>query len=435
MQSYLTAGGGVKRVKEEGGNSGLAMRLAKGNRYGNETYKQRFPTHVRFCMRLLTYTTKQTAVNTQGGIPAVPVTNTVATPGYNLRPEGDVRLYRNLNPRTTTGSNGTMSLNALGLFWCWAEELPTVDCPWLHTYFAYKLDAAGFNLCDPQQFSEGCSRFNKVKQGPSCATFVFPDVPIDKAGPVRRYYPLLPSTQLPGGGGTPIIGSAYAPANVEERGIGAWEMIIISPRKKKSVWIENCVSQSGWDSLIDMGFKPRPAKRVTKIYCSNSGIDVADTPSMYSILNQTIVRARNTAPNYQSIQVPFNLSDLTGKKLTYLDTEDCCQYTPLADPGQDTIVEQVYPSVTAAAPGLQMFSNQGYPCVPFGSAVIFRFRQYAPLQTTYNPDGTVSAYVQTCVRQTIPLDLYLDSVTTFKEPIKGSFDLDLAFTNPALKAS
>lgn len=82
-----------------------------------------------------------------------------------------------------------------------------------------------------------------------------------------------------------------------------------------------------------------------------------------------------------------------------------------------------------------MYANQGYPCVPFGSAVIFRFRQFAPLQTTYNADGTVSAYVQTCVRQTIPLDLYLDSVTTFKEPIKGSFDLDLAFTNPALKAS
>lgn len=431
MDKWVT---GFKRERAEGGNSSRAERLAKGNRYGKETHKQRFPTHVRFCMRLLTYTTKQT-ISGATGAPQVPATNTAATVGYNLRPEGDVRNYNYLGLRTTTG-NGTMSLNACGVWWTWAEELPTPDCPWLHTYFAYKLDAAGFNLCDPLQFSQGCTRYTHVKQGPSCATFVFPDAPIGKAGPVRRQYPLLPSSFLPGGStpqATPIVGSAIQPATIEERGIGVWEMIIIPPRKMKSIWIEQCVSQSGWDNLIDMGFKPRPAQKVTKIYCSNGGIDCDDLPNLAAIRGITLARQRNAAPNFGSNQ-NFNISNLKFKKMTYVDTEDVCQYTAVADPGADTVVAQVYPDVAGSnVAGLGLYAQQGYPCVPFGSAVVFRFRQYAPVQTIYNTDLSVAAYNQTCVRQTIPMDLYLDSVTTFKNPVKGAFDLDLAFTSPDLR--
>ena len=154
MESYFSSSA-VKRERSEGGNSKRAQRLAKGNRYGKETHKQRFPTHIRFCMRLLTFTTKQTITATGGGVPTAPTVNTPATAGYNLRPEGDNRQYFQLAPPRTATGNGNMSLNALGLWWTWAEELPTPDCPWLHTYFAYKLDAAGFNLCDPTQFSQG----------------------------------------------------------------------------------------------------------------------------------------------------------------------------------------------------------------------------------------------------------------------------------------
>lgn len=433
MDAYLS-GGGVKRVKAEGGNSSLAIRLAKGNRYGKETHKQKFPTHVRFCMRLLTYTTKQTITATGGGVPSVPTTNTPATVGYNLRPDGDVRNYYLLGNRTATG-NGVMTLNALGLWWTWAEELPTQDCPWLHTYFAYKLDAAGFNCCDPLQFAQACTRYTHVKQGPYCATFVFPDAPLDDAGPVRRQYPLINSSFLPGATpqGTPITGSAVNPAVIEERGIGAWEMIIIPPRKMKSIWIEQCVSQSGWDSLIDMGFKPRKAQRVTKIYCSNSGLDADDLNNVAAVAGISLTRSRNTGPNFGAGQ-NFNISDLNYKKMKYIDTEDVCQYTAVADPGADTIGVQTYPDVaTSSLPGLQLYAQQGYPCVPYGSAIIFRFRQYAPLQSTYSADLNTVTYQQTCIRQTIPLDLYIDSITTFKNPVKGAFDLDLAFTNPALR--
>uniref|UniRef100_UPI004048609B hypothetical protein n=1 Tax=Shewanella sp. TaxID=50422 RepID=UPI004048609B len=58
-------------------------------------------------------------------------------------------------------------------------------------------------------------------------TFVWPDPPIGDAGPVRRQYPLATSQQMAGGGQPEGFGSAYLQANIEERGIGAWEMIII----------------------------------------------------------------------------------------------------------------------------------------------------------------------------------------------------------------
>ena len=399
-----TMGGGAAAVV--GGNSEKALRLAKRNRYGKDTYKMRIPSHFRYCLRLLTYTTRQNLQNSQ--IPLTPTTDTPATIGYNVLPEGSPLLYHDLKPRSITGNNGQMSLNGSGLYWMWGEELPTPSCPWLTTYFAYKLDAAGFNICDPQQFSDNCQRFNFVKQGPSCATFVFPDKPIDKAGPVRRYYPLQAPTYT-GAPGQPGTLSSYGVANVEERGIGAWEMIVIPPRKLHSIKIGSIVNQDGWDNLIDMGFKPRSVTRVVKIYCSNSGVDPL---TLHTIINQSLEpedRPRNT----------YQLSNLKYKKLSYLDTENVCQYTSV----QATDLQaQQYNDIS-------FYAAQGYPCIPFGSAVVFRFRQFAPPQMQVDTGGGIS-YTQTCIRQTIPMDVYLDSVTTFKSPVVGEFDLDQPFTDP-----
>ena len=413
----------------KGGNSDKAVRSAKRNRYGAESFKMRYPTHYQYCMRLLTYTTGQAVIGLPGNpfvIPEIPTADTPATKGYNCEPEGGTQQYYSLEPRVAAPStNGVMTMNSCGLYWVWGESLPTPNCPWLETYFAFKLDAQGFNLCDPQQFAEGCIRYEYVKQGPYCATFVFPDPPIGKSGPVRRYYPITNPTWLnpltqPVAPGTL---SSYSAANVEERGIGAWEMIIIPPRRYKSVNIDKIVDQDGWDRLIDMGFKPRPVTKVVKIYCSNAGLDQDSLQSIVSLASQPQVRNTNDPTK-------FSVTDMKKYKMRYLDTEDVCQATSdlPAQPNAGTNQLTTYPSTGD-------LTLQGYPCVPFGSALAFRFRQFAPVQEKVAPSpdggGTVT-YAQTCVRQTIPLDVYLDSVTTFKSPVKGQFDLDLPFTNPAV---
>lgn len=400
----------------QGGNSVRAVRFAKRNRYGQDTWKMRLPSHYRYCLRLLSFTQAQTNLITAGGVPLLPLTDTPATPGYNLRPEGEEPLsYRNLGDRTTIGVNGVMSLNSSGVYWYWGEKLPDINCPWLETYFAFKIDMVGFNICDPAQFAENCKRFQYVKQGPACLTFVWPDPPIGDAGPVRRQYPMLPSSQMAGGGQPEGYGSAYLQANIEERGIGAWEMIIIPPRKMKSVNLQQIVNQAGWDNLIDMGFKPRQTNKVVKVYCSNGGVDVED---LINITQQGALQ-KNRSSNFAT----SNICDLTWRKGKYLDTEDVCQFTSILDPGTG-IAPLAYGQISDV-------NRQGYPCISMGSAIVFRFRQFAPVQQQYDANGVVIQTLQTCTRQTIPCDLFIDSVTTFKAPVKGTFDLDLPWSNPS----
>lgn len=420
-----------KRVKTEkgamatGGNSARALRLALKNRYGQEQWKIRYPTHYQYCLRLLTFTTGQIVSQNDipgVGAPATPTTDTAVTRGYDVRPEGGAQPYHQLNPRVAdSATNGEMSLNSCGLYWVWAEHLPDPTCPWLETYFAFKLDAQGFNLCDPTHFANGCTQYEYVKQGPYCATFVWPDMPIQKAGPVRRYYNISqPTFSTDTNTGTI---SSYAAAHMEERGIGVWEMIIIPPRRYKSVNIDIICDQDGWDRLIDMGFKPRPAQRVTKIYCSNSGLDQDSADAALAILEQPAVREYNDAAK-------FNVGDMKQYKMRYLDTEEVCQYWGSTVPDQPNMRLTQYPTLDGSNDTLK---RQGYPCVPFGSAVVFRCRQFAPVQQTVTEEMSVPVVTttQTCIRQTIPLDIYLDSVTSFKSPVKGQFDLDLPFTNPA----
>jgi len=408
-------GGGAAAV---GGNSELALRLAKRNRYGKDTYKMRIPTHYRYCLRLLTYTTEQRAAAGGGVFPAIPTGNSSGV-GYNVGPEGGVQTYHSLNPRGNTGQNGVMSLNACGLYWEWAEELPDQNCPWLTTYFGYKLDAMGFNICDPELFSDNCERFQYVKQGPACATFVFLDKPITKSNTVRRYHPISLPTYTATSGGTL---SASASANVEERSIGAWEMIIIPPRKMQSVKLSVCLNQNGWDNLIQMGFKPRSVTRVVKIYCSNGGLDTEYLANATVHLNVPAVRDFNPSSGSSSAAPGPNMSNLKYKKMSYVDSENVCQYT---DVTATDLQPQQYNNY-------QNFRKQGYPAVPFGSAVLFRFRQFAPVQQTVTSGGA-STITQTAIRQTIPMDVYLDSVTTFKSPVMGTFDIDLPFSDPSFE--
>lgn len=407
----------------KGGNSTRAERLAKRNRYGEDTYKLRLPQKFQYALRLLTFTTQQGVVPGTT-VPGTPTVDTAATPGYNVAPEGATLTYGSLNPRGNP-TNGQVTMNAQGLYWSWAEELPDVNRPWLQTYFGFKLDMAGFNICDPVQFSQNCARYMHCKQGPACATFVWPDCPIGKNDQVTRELQLAATTFT----GTAVNGngtiSSYGTATREFRGIGPWEMIIIPPRKMKSINLDACLSQDGWDNLIDMGFKPRPCQKVTKIYCSNGGVDATDIAVITNAALMPTVRNSNETLNTENPKWG-NLSGLRYKKMSYVDTEDICQYTAVPTITANTLPATSYNVIAA---GDNIYYRQGYPCVPFGSAIVFRVRQFAPVQESFTNGARTITH--TAIRQTLPLDIYLDSVTVFKGPVKGSFDLDLPQSDPS----
>lgn len=420
--NMLMSGGGAAAVVK-GGNSARAERAAKRNRYGQDTYKMRLPQKFQYALRLFTYTTSQASVPGTS-VPATPTTDTPATAGYNVAPEGATLTYLSLAPRTNP-TNGQVTMNAQGLYWSWAEELPDVNRPWLQTYFGFKLDMAGFNICDPTMFAQNCSRYMFAKQGPACATFVWPDCPIGRNDAVTREIQLAATTFT----GVPATGngtvSAYGTATREFRGIGPWEMIIIPPRKMKSINIDNCLNQDGWDALIDMGFKPRPCQKVTKIYCSNGGVDATDINVITNAAAQAATRNSNV-PSGLADTKWSNISGLRYKKMSYVDTEDICQYTNVPDIVAGTLPPTTYALMSSSD---NIFFRQGYPTVPFGSAIVFRIRQFAPVQETYTAGART--ITQTCIRQNLPLDVYLDSVTVFKSPVKGSFDLDLPQSDPS----
>lgn len=426
-----------------GGNGQLALRLAKGNRYGKDTYKVRVPSKFHYSLRLLTYTTDQAmdwSGSTWNPLPLTPPlaqTEVSNQKGFNTCPEGDLQYYRALqNPLGYT--NGVVSMNSQGLFFNWGEKRPSTRDPWLTTYFAFKLDAKGFNICDPETFAENCSKFQYVKQGPSCATFVFPDLPLDKNDAVTREYTI----------GQPVNNqsvSSYGVPTKEYRGIGPWEMIIIPPRKMKSINIGNLTSHASWDKLIQMGFKPRPCQKVTKIYCSNSGVDVRDAGVIGKQAVQSATRTSNdisvnsSTNDYVTTVFPTvgmyhsgpSLTSLKWKKHQYLDTEETCQWTVIADPNTTQlggVKDMPYTSYDT----MEMYFKQGYDCVPFGSAIVFRVRQFAPpfFKIVDPAQPSIVTLDHICVRQTIPLDIYLDSVTSFKGPVEGRFDIDQPFSNP-----
>lgn len=454
----------------KGGNGEVALRMAKGNRYGRDTYKVRCPSKFHYQLRLLTFTTAQgidyMSPYHYTPIPLTPSANNPPQsnlPGFNLLPQGsgydnpngaNVEMYyRHLGgDRTGTGLNGVVSMNAQGLFWHWGEELPSGRSPWLTTFFAFKLDQKGFNICDPIQFAENCKKFMYVKQGPACATFVFPDMPIDQNNAVTRQYTLMNPTAVAAQDGTVAgdLGSISGQSN-EFRGLGPYEMIIIPPRKMKSINTGNLTSDASWNKLIQMGFKPRPCQRVTKIYCSNSGLDAScGFTALAKVVNQTTTRTSNiitaneiAAPGRDynpaistSVGVynsSMSLTSLRWKKHSYTDTEDVCQWTGVASPNSGPQPNAPRTEMkTTEYDTLDVYFSQGYDCIPFGSAIVFKIRQYAPPNLRVDVMTGQMNMFQTCVRQTIPLDIYLDSVTTFKGPVEGRFDLDLPYSNPSV---
>lgn len=318
---------------------------------------------------------------------------------HDLRAREPVKFYT-MNTRVPRGGSFMSqenTLQAMGAVWAWSEQQGNLQDPYRRTFLSFKLDANGFNCCDPKQFAENCQKFKSVKQGPSAMTFYFTDPPMGNAA-VKRHYSLQGTSQ------------AYGLPTLEERTVGSWQYIIIPPRGKASVHLPNLHGKENWDKLIEMGFKPRTVGKSVRIYCSNAGIDEAQQEY---VLKQTEAAPATENPTNVVMTIDGGVlvqkAEVAGhiRKPGYVDTERACQYYTLqnSDP---------LDSVRNLA-RLNQFIDlraQGYPCVPFGSAIVFCFATFH--------GGTVA----NATRLNIPIEIHVDSFTKFRGNDVLPLDLD-----------
>jgi hypothetical protein len=295
----------------------------------------------------------------------------------------------------------TNSLRAMGVEYGWSEEAGSPGDHYRRSYLSFKIDAQGFNCCDPSVFNTMCQQYGRVKQGPYSVTFHFTDPPMGNV-PVTREYPVTQSN--------PAVAPFIGKPTVEHRALGVWQYILIPPRKLASVKLASLHGRANWDRLIDMGFKPRNVKKAHRIWCSNGGID---DMQMEHVMKVQEVQA-TSENNYQaeaevSAGVLIRRSQRQGKWIKHKSqpTESACQWfngarmqknTPFRGSMRSRQFESLY--------------AQGYDCCPFGSAIVFCFLQYH--------GGTPG----NAVRQSIPIEIHVDSYTKFSEPLLEQLDID-----------
>jgi hypothetical protein len=291
------------------------------------------------------------------------------------------------------------TLRAMGVNYMWSEERGSNVDHYRRSYLSFKIDSCGFNCCDPSVFNTLCQQYGRVKQGPTSVTFHFMDVPVGHQS-VKREYPVTNGSL-----------ASVGPATVEIRDQGAWMYIVIPPRKMASVKLQNLHGKANWDRLIDMGFKPRPMRKAHRIWCSNGGIDDQQM--------QHVLQTQEVAPTTENSFVAEDT--LTGSTLSRraprpgkwikhksVETERACQYWQSAANDIRTALGRG----TARSIQFQDLLAQGYDCCPFGSAIVFCFVQY---------HGGVPENAR---RQSIPIEIHVDSYTKFTQPLLEQLDLD-----------
>lgn len=393
-----------------------AARAGKRQRFGKDQGSFKISTTFVYNFRLITYAVNQSLA---AGGTLFPLVN---VPAYYPETEilaltstewsdwecNDPQTYHMLNPRTALivvdaaqRRRVTNSLINQGVRYMVSEEIATQTNPYYTSYLGFKVDANGFNCCDPTQFSTLCGQFGFVKQGPYAVTFNFQEVTGRDVAPYRTYHAAAADPPNTG------FGAAFS----EIHGLGYWEYIVIPARHLASVMLPSIMGSKNWEKLIDMGFKIQKCGRTHTIYCAMQGADLRQVEYVRALAAGIPDPAVNQIDNASAAGL-FNTAQAKGRvtKHVWVDTEKACQ-SPLGVPYPNTAAN-LYPGAVGT---VAIASNFG--CVPFGSAIVFSFKQYAPV----NP---LASILQTARRQVIPIEIRVDSFTKFKSPTLEQLDLE-----------
>lgn len=325
-------------------------------------------------------------------------------------------------PRTAPGF-GQNTLNTCGVWGALMCRRATADDPYQRNFVGFKLDHAGWNVCNPRQWNQNVTQFENVRMSPVVLEITMPDPPMSRALAVTQTRPaVMTDAQLTAYQALnmdPAYNVTIPPMWNETRPQGVWQYIVIPPQKAASVNLGTAVGFEQWQRLLQIGFKPRTCTGTTyKISVQPRGLDSQGLERITTYMNTFA-----TGPPYGVIP-PFNNGGLTQglgtmKMHTTQECDWCCQYDN--GPYQEAPITSVPAGFVNGSAQVQTLLRQGFDVVAFGSAIVFQFCQYAPL--TF--EGT-----QTATPQAIGLTLTVHSKTVFSKLRSTSTDLGQITTLP-----
>lgn len=394
-------------------NSPMLAGKLKRSVYGKDTGKFRLTTtfvydlNVTTCAESLpfveagtTYTPTVVKTDVSVRTPASYTAGYANTGGYHdVRERTPEKMWKLTRVIRTGGEyQYENTLRSMGVRYMWSEEAGSSTDPYRRSFLSFKIDAEGFNCCHSKLFNDNCKQFHQVKQGPTAVTFHFMDPPMGNKAVTRDYQ---------------ITSGDVATATVETRTVGAWQCIIIPPRKLASVYLPSLHGKANWDKLLEMGFKPMSVGKVQRIFCSNAGIDEDQMEYVIRSTEQPLAQQEeNGLLNLEGVveQSVFKKTELPGKivKHKYFDTERTCQfYSEFDNLSSDDTAR-----TTSRTRQFWNVMAQGYQAAPFGSAIVFQF-------CTFHGGNPTNV-----ARLNIPIEIHVDSFTKFKGNAAEQLDLD-----------
>ena len=321
---------------------------------------------------------------------------------------------------TVVAGAGSNTLVSLGVWRTVSQTAATTADPYQRTFLAFKVDHQGFNSCNVEKWNENCVQFQYVKQSPTAVMITLPEPPMQSknTGPVSMTRPgAMTAAQLlgyqqtmitPGGAvAVPPVGNIWN----ETRSTGCWQYIIVSPQVAASINMTQIGDQAGWQRLLNLGYKPQACTRRTyMIGCGTTGFDAAGILNIVAKNNGVTMPA---IPTRNSVNTPEGVHN---RRHSIQETDWVCQYC-------ETPTSIVFPPTFASANlYVQNVLRQGFDTLPFGSAIVFQFLQYAP--------PTTDTLASTACPVNMPYQIEICSKTTWSKLRQGSRDLGQLSTLP-----
>lgn len=319
-------------------------------------------------------------------------------------------------PRIIAGV-GQNTLQSLGVFQGQSGSPATETDPYQRNFWAIKVDHCGFNACNVDRFPDGCNDFGLVKTSSNVVEITLPQPPMSKAMAPTVIRPTNMSMAQMTGYQTRMFGGGVSMANVafdETHASGAWEYMIIPAQLGGSVKLSIMGTLTGWQRLLDMGFRPkkctRSKYRISVVPKGQDGVEIRTVYRKLADMTSTgIIPSSNAWADAQQFQGSEQ------RQHHAQDTDWCCQYSTL------------YPTDTFAGSQqiIRDIQAQGFDVMAYGSAIVFQFIQYAP------PTSDTPA-IDTSVCQIIPATLTVHNKTTFSKRRTVGFDLCQVMSLPVI---
>ena len=331
--------------------------------------------------------------------------------------------FASMTDKVTVGT-GSNTLMSLGVWRTVSQTVATASDPYQRTFLALKVDHQGFNACNVEIFNEKCLQFQYVKQSPYAVLITLPEPPMQakSAQPVTMTRPgAMTAAQLLGYQQSMISTGFAAPpvptGNIwnETRSTGCWQYIIIPPQVAASINMTQIGDQAAWQRLLNLGYKAQNCtRRQYMIACGTTGFDGMGTQNLRNKLT-ALQASLGVIPASNSTGAATFIEGVHNKKHAVQECDWVCQYNA-------PVSLTIPPNYGNATQYVANLIAQGFDTLPFGSAIVFQFLQYAP--------PTTDTVANTACPVNMPYTIEVTTKTSFSKLRLGNRDLGQLATLP-----